>query len=87
MDYNTIKNVALAVLIAVAVIGLLLALLVKKIVGKIISLVIAVVLVILVWQQRAHITSAYDDAKNKAHDSYCNTHPKFLGIQVTMPGC
>ena len=87
MDYTTIKNVALAVLIAIAVIGILLALLVKKIVGKIISLAIAVLLVVLVWQQRAHITGAYDGAKNQAHSAYCGTQPKFFGIKVTLPGC
>lgn len=84
MDLNTIKTVALWVLIAIAVIGILLAIVIKKIIGKVISLVLAAVLVFFCWQQRARVVSAADDLKGHA----CATSdgmPSFFGIDVKLP--
>ncbi len=91
MDYTAIKNAALVALIVVAVGGILLAIILKKILGKIISLVLAAVLVVVFFQQRQHITDSFNSAVGKAEGrataEYCNTHPSFLGLQVTLPGC
>lgn len=86
MDLNTVKTVAMWVLIAIAVIGILMAIIIKKIVGKIISLVLAAVLVFFCWQQRSKVI----DAANDLHAKACSTvspddGPSFFGIDVKLP--
>lgn len=80
LDYTTIKNTALWVLIAIAVVGIVLAIIVKKIVGKIITLVLAAVIIFFGWQQRARVVDYYDSHA-------CTSSPHFFGIAVTFPGC
>jgi hypothetical protein len=84
VDLNTIKTVAMWVLIAIAVIGILLAIIIKKIIGKVISLVLAAVLVFFCWQQRAKVVSAADDLKGHAC-SATSDMPSFFGIGVKLP--
>lgn len=71
------------VIIAIAVVGLVLAIIIKKIIGKVITLVLAAVIVFFGWQQRSKVV----DYANSAHNSVCNSHPKFFGIDVTYPSC
>ena len=83
LDYATIKNTALWVLIAVAVLAIVLAVIVKKIVGKIITLVVAAAIVFFGWQQRAKVV----DYAGQVRANACSSHPHFFGIDVTFPGC
>jgi len=83
LDFATIKNTAVWMLIAIAVIGLVLAIVIKKIVGKIISLVLAAVIVFVGWQQRSKVVNFAGGLQTTA----CASHPRFLGIDVTYPGC
>jgi len=93
VDLNTLKNLALTVIIAVAVIGLLLAILIKKILGKIISLLIAAVLVFIFWQQRDKVVSYAEEVHNKACASAegavdnptTQRATTFLGIDISLP--
>jgi c-di-AMP phosphodiesterase-like protein len=85
VDLNTIKTVALWVLIAIAVIGILLAIVIKKIIGKIISLVLAAVLVFFCWQQRDKVTSAAENLHGEACNTVNDKMPSFFGISVSLP--
>ncbi len=83
LDLSTIKNTAMWVLIAIAVVGVVLAIIIKKIVGKIITLVVAALIVFFGWQQRAKVVDYY----NAQQSAVCDSHPKFFGIEVTIPRC
>lgn len=83
LDFNTIKNTALWVLIAVAVIGIVLAIVIRKIIGKIITLVLAAVIIFFGWQQRSRVV----DYAGQVRANVCATHPHFFGIDVRFPGC
>ena len=87
VDFGTVKNTALLVLVAVVVVGLILAVVIKKIVGKVITLAIAAVVVFVGWQQREKVVDFYATAKTSATDTVCGTHPSFFGVDVTFPGC
>lgn len=83
LDYATIRNTVLWVLVAIAVLGVLLAVIIKKIIGKILTLVLAAVLIFIGWQQRARVVDYATSVKADA----CASHPHFLGIDVSFPTC
>jgi hypothetical protein len=87
VDYTTIKNTVLWVIVAVIVVAVVLAVIIKKIIGKIITLVIAAALVFFGWQQRAKIIDYANGVGDKATSTYCSAEPSFFGVHVTFPGC
>ena len=87
LDYPAIRTTALWVLVGIAVIGVVLAIVIKKIIGKIITLVLAAVLVFAGWQQRSAVINSVTGTANGVKSDVCSNHPKFFGIQVSIPGC
>ncbi len=83
LDYATIRTTVLWVLVAIAVLAVLLAVIIKKILGKILALVLAAVLIFIGWQQRAKVVDYATSVKAQA----CASHPHFLGVDVSFPGC
>ena len=82
-DYATIRTTVLWVLVGIAVVGVLLAVIIKKVLGKILTLVLAAVLIFIGWQQRARVVDYATSVKANA----CASHPRFVGIDVSFPGC
>lgn len=81
MDLETVKTVALWVIIGVLVIGIVLAIVIRKVVGKVISLVVAAGLIFFAWQQRNSAINYANEVRGKA----CAEQPSFFGITVELP--
>lgn len=87
LDYTTIKNTSIWVLVGIAVVGLVLAIVIKKIIGKVITLAVAAVIIFFGWQQRSKVVDYANETMNNVRAEACALQPKFFGIQVTLPGC
>lgn len=93
MNLETIKTVAMVLIIGIAVIGVLLSIVIRKIVGKILSLVIAALLIFIAWQQRDKVIDYADEVRGKACSSAAGAvaNPttdeatRFLGIGISLP--
>jgi hypothetical protein len=86
VDFDTVKTVALWLIIAIGVIGILLAIIIKKVIGKIISLVLAAVLVIVLWQQRAKVINEANDLRGGACSAVAPDNKiTFFGVSVDLP--
>jgi hypothetical protein len=85
LDLETVRNVALLVVVVVVVVALVGAFIVKAIVGKIVSIVLFGGLAVLVWSQRQSLQDCADRvggtlAAGAVDDTTCT----FFGRDVTV---
>jgi hypothetical protein len=85
LDFDAVRNVALAVVVAAAVLALVTAYVVKAVVGKVVSIVLLGGLAVLVWSQRQSLEDCADRVGSTlgagaVDDTTCT----FFGRDVTI---
>jgi hypothetical protein len=74
LDTSQVKNLSIVAIAAVVLIGLLIARLVTKVVTRIIVLVVVVVLGFALYNQRAKVVDAADEAAKKCEATFFGIH-------------
>ena len=85
LDFNTVRDVALAVAIGAVVLAVLFAVIIKAIVSKLVVIGVFIVLAAVVWQQRGSVEDCAGNVRQTleagATDSTTCT---FFGRDVTV---